>query len=146
MDGVSAASAIIGIIVPALHGARILYDDIEKVVHIDKILQPINNDLKALVEVLSSLERFCQDVNTPQEALEALKQNNVEPASKNCQTVCSAFQAKLDKWTKHSKDGKVAWRDKFVPGFFGESDILEFRTQLVACKGTFTIGLQMANM
>ncbi|KAF8850695.1 hypothetical protein BDZ45DRAFT_731398 [Acephala macrosclerotiorum] len=146
MEGVAAASAVIGIVVAALHGARVLYEDFEKVVHVDKTLLPIRNDLKALVDVLSSLSVFVNDENTPQVALLVLKQNSVELASDNCQKVCTAFQAKLDEWTKHSNDGKISWRDKIKPGFFGEAEIHEFRTQLLASKGTFMIGLQMATI
>ncbi|TGO56217.1 hypothetical protein BOTNAR_0228g00170 [Botryotinia narcissicola] len=36
------------------------------------------------------------------------------------------------------------WRDRFRVGFLAEKEVLEFNRQLVACKGTFTIALQMA--
>ncbi|KAF7957819.1 hypothetical protein EAE96_003389 [Botrytis aclada] len=36
------------------------------------------------------------------------------------------------------------WRDRFRVGFLAEKELLEFNRQLAACKGTFTIALQMA--
>ncbi|TGO14880.1 hypothetical protein BTUL_0047g00420 [Botrytis tulipae] len=38
------------------------------------------------------------------------------------------------------------WRDRFRVGFLGEKELLEFNRQLVACKGTFKIALQMATL
>jgi hypothetical protein len=96
MEGVAPTSAVIGVFIAAPRRARVLYEYFEKVLHVDKPLLPIRDDLKLLVDVLSSLSVFVNDENIPQAALLALKQNSIEPVSDNCPKFFTAFQARLD--------------------------------------------------
>lgn len=139
-------SAVVGIIVAAFHSARLLRDDFSAVKNAGETIQPIVDDLNSVIEVLSSLDVTAQRSNQAQGVPSEIDNENVKIAAQNCNKICTAFRGKLVKWIKHPKNDKMDWRDRFRIGFLAEKEVLEFSRQLVACKGTFTIALQMATL
>jgi predicted nicotinamide N-methyase len=138
-------SAIVTIVAAALHSARLLHDDFKKIKSAHENIKPVVDDLDSVVGILSSLETAARDPTVPKETLDMIGSGDVKAATENCNKVCKGFRDKLGRWMKHSTDGRLDLRDRFRI-FLGEKDVLEFRAQLLACKGTFTITLQMEAM
>ncbi|KAI9651285.1 hypothetical protein NHQ30_001323 [Ciborinia camelliae] len=136
-------SAVVGIIVAAVHSARLLRDDFSAVKNAGESIQPVIDDLSSVIQVLSSLDVTAQSSSQAEEVPNEIDNDNVKTAAQNCNKICTAFRGKLVKWIKHTNNEKMDWRDRFRVGFLGEKEVLEFNRQLVACKGTFTIALQM---
>jgi len=135
-------SAIVSIAAVALHSARLLRDDVRTIQSAEETVGSIIEDLDSIIEILSSLDEAAGSQAIDRGALREIDNENVRNAAGNCNKICTEFQNKLGRWMKHSSKDKMDWREKLR--VLGEKEILEFRGQLVACKGTFTIALQLA--
>ncbi|KAM0150791.1 hypothetical protein ACHAPG_008634 [Botrytis cinerea] len=143
-DVLATGSAVVGIVVAAFHSARLLRDDFSAVKNAGETIKPIIDDLNSVVDVLSSLDATVKRSNQAQGVASEIDNENFKAAAENCNRICTAFREKLVKWIRHPSNDKMDWRDRFRVGFLAEKELLEFNRQLVACKGTFTIALQMA--
>ena len=47
---------------------------------------------------------------------------------------CNLFRADLQKWTRHSGNGKLAWLDRSNVGFFKKDQVEAMSQQLQSCK------------
>lgn len=145
-DVLATGSAVVGIVVAAFHSARLLRDDFSAVKNAGETIKPIIDDLNSVVDVLSSLDATVKRSNQAQGVTSEIDNENFKAAAENCNRICTAFREKLVKWIRHPSNDKMDWRDRFRVGFLAEKELLEFNRQLVACKGTFTIALQMATL
>ncbi|TEY71638.1 hypothetical protein BOTCAL_0089g00170 [Botryotinia calthae] len=144
-DVLATGSAVVGIIVAAFHSARLLRDDFSAVKNAGETIRPIIDDLNSVVDVLSSLDATVKKRSSQTQGVASeIDNGNFKAAAENCNKICTAFREKLVKWIRHPSNNKMDWRDRFRVGFLAEKELLEFNRQLVACKGTFTIALQMA--
>ncbi|KAF7955087.1 uncharacterized protein EAE97_000346 [Botrytis byssoidea] len=143
-DVLATGSAVVGIIVAAFHSARLLHDDFSAVRDAGETIKPLVDDLNSVVGVLSSLDATAKRSDQVQGVPSEIDNDNFKAAAKNCNKICTAFREKLVKWIRHPSNNKMDWRDRFRVGFLAEKELLEFNRQLVACKGTLTIALQMA--
>lgn len=55
-------------------------------------------------------------------------------AVNDCGKACAAFDRKLQKWTKHSPDGKLTLRDKMTVGIWNKEKLLTFKTRVETCQ------------
>lgn len=145
-DVLATGSAVVGIVVAAFHSARLLRDDFSAVKNAGETIKPIIDDLNSVVDVLSSLDATVKRSNQAQGVASEIDNENFKAAAENCNRICTTFREKLVKWIRHPSNDKMDWRDRFRVGFLAEKELLEFNRQLVACKGTFTIALQMATL
>ncbi|TGO37753.1 hypothetical protein BHYA_0090g00430 [Botrytis hyacinthi] len=143
-DVLAAGSAVVGIIVAAFHSARLLRDDFSAIKNAGETIKPIVDDLYSVIDVLSSLDATVKRSNQAQEVPSEIDNDSFKAAAKNCNRICTAFREKIVKWIRHPSNNKTDWRDRFRVGFLAEKELLEFNRQLVACKGTFTVALQIA--
>jgi hypothetical protein len=47
---------------------------------------------------------------------------------------CSLFRSDLQKWTRHSEDGKLTWLDRANVGIFKKDQAKAMSEQLQSCK------------
>lgn len=142
-DPVSAAAGFVGIIVPALHGARLLRRDIENLVDAPKAVGSLKEDLRSVDLAIEGLKAV-----KPAE-WESLGQAVVEQskvAVRTCESACDAFRSDLSRWTKHSEDGKLSLRDRFNVGFFQEQKIKSLSGQLQNCRSTINTAASTATL
>ena len=52
----------------------------------------------------------------------------------SCTQACNLFRADLQKWTRHSEDGKLTWVDRANVGFFKKDQAKAISDQLQSCK------------
>lgn len=104
-----------------------------------KSLETFENVTKLLQHDLDGLEdsAFSPDQT---DSLKAL-----EPAMRDCKTVCDAFAAKLAELTSHSNQDHVAWIDRFRLRF-NDSDVQILKENLAQCQRTFNDALSFTNL
>jgi hypothetical protein len=59
---------------------------------------------------------------------------------------CDLFRADLERWTKHSEDGKLAWHDRANVGFFKKAQIKAMSEQLQNCKLSINTVISIATL
>ena len=142
-DPLSVSAGIVGLVIPALHGMRLLMDDVTKIVDAPKA---VNNLETELVSVSSSLEAI-QAIEEPQwETLGKKVSDQSKAAVGTCTATCDALRGDLQRWTRRSRDGKLSWRDRANIGFFKERRIKAMSAQLQNCKLTLTFVVGTATL
>ena len=142
-DPLSTAASVVGIAVPALHGARLLLDDIQNIVDAPKAVATLKEDLRAVDIVLEELKAVHSS------EWESLGQEVVDGskfAINTCAKACDIFRNDLQRWTRHSEDGKLAWRDRANVGFFKQQRIKSLCEQLQNCKITVGTTVSVATL
>ncbi|KXX74516.1 hypothetical protein MMYC01_206179 [Madurella mycetomatis] len=135
MDPLSITAAIVGIAAPAVHCVHLLLEDLQKIVDAPEILKSLKNDLLSVDQALTSL----QAVSDPQWKL--LGETVViqsKAATTSCRESCDRFRTALNRWTRHSEDGKLSLRDRAMVGFLKQGHIKSMSEQLQHCKITLT--------
>lgn len=142
-DPLSAAAAVAGLVVPALHGARLLLNDLEKITDAPKAVKGLEEDLASVGASLESLKA----IEEPQWYM--LGDNVVERSKatiETCATSCDAMRGDLQRWTRRSRDGKLSWRDRAKIGFFKERRVKSMSEQLQSCKLTMSSVVGVATL
>lgn len=132
-DPASAAAGIVGIIVPALHGIRLLREDIVNISDAPKAIASLKEDLLSVemaIEALKAVE------SSEWKSLGQAVENQSKFAVSTCTTTCNTFRECLRRWTKHSGVGKLSWRDQVNVGFFQQHTLKSVCEQLQNCKST----------
>ncbi|KAF2807031.1 uncharacterized protein BDZ99DRAFT_422403 [Mytilinidion resinicola] len=141
-DLLSVAASIVGITVPALHGTRLLLDDLNKIVDAPNVVQTLREDIASVGMALQSL----QTIKDPEwENLGETIANQSKATIRNCERLCSMFRGNLQRWTKHS-EGRLSWHDRAKVGFFKERQIKAMSEQLQSCKIAFNSAVGTATL
>jgi hypothetical protein len=114
-DPLSITASVVGIIVPALHGTRLLLDDLQQ-------LKDARKTVKRLVEDVHSVDTALKLLQSVEHREWDLLGAGIAEQSKmtisSCTQACDLFRTDLQLWTRHSDDGKLAWQDRANVGFF----------------------------
>jgi len=130
-DPLSITASAVGIIVPALHGTRLLLEDLQQLKDAPKTVKRLIDDVHSVhttLELLKGVEEGDWKSLGP----------NVAEQSKatisSCTHACDLFRADLQNWTRHSEDGKLTWVDRANVGFFKKDQAKAMSDQLQSCK------------
>ncbi|KAK4898460.1 hypothetical protein LTR27_004057 [Elasticomyces elasticus] len=126
-DPLSTAVALVGIIVPALHGLRLLAEDVSKIRDAPgavKGLEREQHSLNSSIEVLKAVDE------TQWKMLGAQVSQLSKETVGECTAACGAFQQDL------SHEGRMSWRDQSDVGFFKEHRVKPMSKQLQSWKQT----------
>jgi hypothetical protein len=63
-----------------------------------------------------------------------------------CTRACNEFRNDLQRWTRHSGDGKLAWRDRANVGFLKQGRIKTMSEQLQSYKVTINSVVSIATL
>jgi len=143
MDGVSAAAGIVGLVVPVIHAARILFDDINSILGAPETITLIRQDLESLRKTLAALDTVPPvdlDLLGPKVIIE------IKSALNLCNHACVKFSADLRRWTRNLDDGKLLWLEKVKIGFFKQKRINALSAQLQNWKLTIDQVVNMATL
>jgi len=142
-DPLSVAASIAGIAVPALHGTRLLLDDLQGIIDAPKSVEGLKEDLRSVDMALQSL----QAINDPEwKSLGETVANESKVAISTCTRACDMFRAHLQHWTRHSEEGKLSWQDRANVGFFKQRQIKSTSEQLQTCKLTINSVVSIATL
>jgi hypothetical protein len=142
-DPLSVTAAVVGIAVPALHGTRLLLNDLEKLQDAPKTVKRLTDDVRS---VNSALELLRGVDEREWELLGTSVAEHSKNTISSCTQACDFFRTELQNWTKHSEDGKLAWQDRTKVGFFKQGQIKAMSDQLQNCKLTINSIVGIANL
>ena len=130
-DPLSITASVVGITVPALHGIRLLLDDLQQLKDAPKTVKRLVQDVHSVDTALKLL----QGVGDREwDLLGANVAKESETTISSCTQACDLFRLELQRWTRHSEDGKLAWRDRANVGFFKQTQTKAISEQLQSCK------------
>ena len=132
-DPLSIAASIVGVTVPALHGARLLLDDLQKINDAPEIVERLKDDVRSVDMALTSLQKV---KDQEWESLGKSIAKESKTTISTCTRACDGFRNDLQRWTRHSGDGRLTWQDRANVGFFKQGRIKTMLEQLQNCKIT----------
>jgi hypothetical protein len=130
-DPVSITASVVSVTVPALHGIRLLQEDLQQLKEAPKTVKRLLGEVQSVdtsLELLRAVEHREWDL---------LGTSIVEESKttiSNCTQACNLFRTDLQHWTRHSEDGNLAWQDRTSVGFFKQGQIKAMSKQLQNCK------------
>jgi hypothetical protein len=142
-EPLSLAANIASITVPALHGTRLLLDDIHSIRDAPKTIAALKEDISSVETALAALDLV------PDSEWESLGQEVVENSNlaiSSCVSACNRFRQDLQQWTRRSEDGKLSWRDRANVGFFKQQRIAFLSDRLNSCKTMITMTVGIATL
>jgi hypothetical protein len=142
-DPLSIAAGIVGITVPALEGTKLLLDDLQKLKDAPKTVKRLEGDVQSVDSALKLLQGI------ENREWESLGTNVAEESKKtisSCTQACDLFRSNLQRWTKHSEDGKLTLRDRANVGIVKQDQIKAMSEQLQNCKLTINSVVSIATL
>lgn len=143
MEPLSVAAGVVGIVVPALHGTRILLDGLQRIIDAPKAVESLNAALTSIDTVLQSLQSI--DVTEWHLFGDSVLVSS-KTAIEGCKNACENFRSELLRWTKRSRDGRLSWRTRAKIGFFKEHQVQAMSEHLQTCKITCTLVFGVATL
>jgi hypothetical protein len=142
-DPLSITASVMGITVPALHGIRLLLQDLQQLKDAPKTIRGLLEDVHSVETALELLQRV-------EEKEWAHLGTDIAEGSKttisSCAQACNYFRSDLQQWTRHSKDGRIAWQDRANVGFLKRDRIRAMSTRLQSCKLALSSLVGIANL
>lgn len=142
-DPLSISASVVGLVVPALEGTRLLIENVRNIKDAPKALKDVEADLKSVEASLESLADL--DASQMSQLPERVNEQCGDTISRYS-SVCSDFRADLARYTRRSRDGKLSWRDKLNVGFFSKQRISGMARQLKSCKLTINSVVGIATL
>jgi len=143
MAELGVAASIVGITVPALHGARLLLDDVQQIKGAPKAIIGLKSALRSLEMAYKALQAVEQ---RDWDALGGSVAEQAKITIASCEDACNLFRADLQYWTKHSDDGTLSWQDRLNVGFFKQHRVAALSDQLHNCYTTMNLTVSVANL
>lgn len=135
------AASVVGVVVPALHGMRLLLDDLQKLKDAPKTIKLLEDDVRSIDTALNTLQVV---ENREWELLGTLVAEESKTTISTCASACAQFRTDLQHWTRHSDDGKLALTDRANVGFLKQGQIKTISEQLQNCKLSITSVVSIA--
>lgn len=132
----SIAAGVVGIVVSALHGTRLLLDDLEKLSDAPETVENLKGEVR-LVE--ATIQSFLTITEAQWQVLGTRIVEQSKTTLIACKESCEKFKADLLRWTRHSSDGKLSWKDRARVGFFKQSRIEAMSEQLHRYQGSLNL-------
>lgn len=142
-DPLSIAAGVVGITVPALHGTRLLLNDLQQLKEAPKTIKRLMEDLHS---VNTALKLVGSVDEREWELFGAGLAEQAKTTISNCTQACNLFRTDLQRWTRHSEDGKLALQDRANVGFFKQAQIKAMSEQLSNCSLTITSVVSIATL
>jgi hypothetical protein len=119
-DPLSITASIVSITVPALHGIRLLLQDLQQLKDAPRTLQDLADDVRSVETAIQLLEAVEETewahLGT---AIAEGSKATISSASK----ACGYFRNELQKWTKHSQGRKITLQDRATVGFLKKDEV-----------------------
>jgi hypothetical protein len=142
-DPLSVAAGVVGLVVPALHGLKLLKADLDRIVDAPAAVARLKDDAASLDSSLAQLKDI--DSSLWDSLGPAVVQQSAA-ALQSCDSICDTIRGDLHRWTKRSTGGNLSWRDRVNVGFFKEQHLKGFSSQLQTQKLTFTMVVGTATL
>jgi hypothetical protein len=130
-DPLSVAASVVGVVATALHGTRLLLNDLEELKDASKTVKRLEEDVHS-VDAALKLIQGVDDKDWHNLGVSVAEHS--KKTIDSCAQACDLFRTEIQRWTRHSEDGKLAWRDRATVGFFKQGQIKALSEQLQNCK------------
>lgn len=141
-DPLSVAAGVVGLVVPALHGLRLLRTDVDRIVGAPQAVAELKEDVTSLDHSVALLKK----IDAPTwDALGAGVVQHAVTTMQHCDTACETIHSDLQRWTKRS-GGTFSWRDKVKVGFFKDQQLKAYVKQLQTHKNALTLTVSIATL
>lgn len=130
-DPLTLAASVVGIVGPALHGTRLLLEDLQQLKDAPKAVKRLQEDVHSVDTALELLKGI-EETEWRLIGADVAEQSKTTISSST--QACNLFRLDLQKWTRHSEDGKLAWLDRANVGFFKRDQVMAMSEQLQSCK------------
>jgi hypothetical protein len=131
VDPLSITASVVSITVPALHGIRLLQEDLQQLKEAPKTVKRLLEDVQSVDTSLKLLEGV---EHREWDLLGASVVEESKTTISRCAQACNLFRKDLQHWTRHSEGGKLALQDRTNVGFFKQGQIKAMSKQLQNCK------------
>ncbi|GAD95439.1 hypothetical protein BC1G_13219 [Paecilomyces variotii No. 5] len=142
-DPLSVSTGIIGVVIPALHGARLLLEDLRNIKDAPRTVRELEDIITSIEVALTSLQGV---TNEDWDALGKTVADQVKAATHACTETCYVIREDLQRWTRHSSSGKLSVWDRANIGVFRQSRIKSMLEQLQSCKITIISVVSIATL
>ncbi|KAK4652076.1 hypothetical protein QC762_0099270 [Podospora pseudocomata] len=143
MDPLSITAGVVGIVAPTLHCVRLLVEDLQNIADAPNTVKALTNNLQSVELALDSLGAV---TDSQWESLGDAITTQSKATITSCKTSCERFKTSLDRWTRHSTDGTLSWRDRATLGIFRQDHIKSISKQLQQCNITLTSVTSIATL
>lgn len=143
MDPLSITAGVMGIVAPTLHCVRLLVEDLQNIADAPNTVKALTNNLQSVELALDSLGAV---TDSQWESLGDAITTQSKATITFCKTSCEEFKTSLDRWTRHSTDGTLSWRDRATLGIFRQDHIKSISKQLQQCNITLTSVTSIATL
>ncbi|KAK3315725.1 hypothetical protein B0H66DRAFT_559601 [Apodospora peruviana] len=143
MDPFSIAAGVVGIAAPTLHCVQVLLEDLQNIADAPNAVKALTNDLQSVDLALVSVQAV---TDSQWKLLGDAVTAQSKAAITCCKTSCERFKTSLDRWTRHSTDGTLSWRDRATLGVFRQGHIKSVSEQLQNCNITLTSVASIATL
>lgn len=130
-DPLSITVSVVSIVVPALHGTRLLLVDLQQLKDASKAVKRLIDDVHS-IDIALKLLKSIEEREWGLLGADIAEQSKTTISSST--QACNLFRVDLQKWTRHSEDGKLVWLDRANVGFFKKDQVKAMSEQLQSCK------------
>jgi len=131
VDPFNSVAGVVGMLGVAAHGMHVLWNEIESTQGAPDEIKSLKSELQVVEAVIRSLEGQISN--------RAEQKPGLERSITICLSACERFGGQLSKWTKHSDNGTVQFRDSVTFALFGQKRVDTLWKQLQSCKSTVTM-------
>ncbi|KAF1969171.1 hypothetical protein BU23DRAFT_513492 [Bimuria novae-zelandiae CBS 107.79] len=142
-DPFGITAGVVGVTVPALNATRRLLVDLQNIKDAPDTVQRLRDDVRSVDMALTSLGAV---KDQDWEPLGASVAEEAKTTISIYTSACEQFSTDLQRWTRHSGNGKLAWQDRANVGFFKQGEIKAMSEQLQNCKVTINSVVSMATL
>jgi hypothetical protein len=137
------SASVVDITVPALHGVRLLSEDLQQLEEAPKIVKCLSEDVQSVETSLKLLQGVGE---REWDLLGANVLDKSKTTISSCTQACNLFRTDLQRWTRHSEGGKLAWQDQTSVGFFKQRQSKAISKQLQNCKLSINLVASIATL
>ena len=142
-DPLSTTAGVVGITMAALHGIRLLIEDLQQLKEAPKTIRRLLADMQSVETSLKLL----QDVGEREwDLLGASILEDSKTTISSCMQACRLFKSDLQRWTRHSEGGKLTWQDRASVGFFKQGQVKAMSEQLQNCKLSINLVISIGTL
>lgn len=143
MDPLSITAGVVGIVAPTLHCVHVLVKDLQSIADAPEAVTALTNDLQSVDLALASVQTVTE---SQWRSLGDAVISQSRSVTTSCKTSCERFKTSLDRWTRHSTDGTLSWRDRATLGVFRQGHIKSMSEQLQNCNITLSSVASIATL
>ena len=147
MDPLSITAAVLGISHPAISSIVKLRNLIHDTAEAKELVQDICASLEGIQRPLALLAELSgTDSGIEVVVKRDLEHAGVPDAVQRCGEACEKFSKSLEKWTRHSSETRMSFRDRFTVGIRNKERIQTLRTQVQSCQNIVQFAVQTTQL